>query len=170
MFDFKKWFAGLVGLSLFVCSLATLMPLTGRGQGQAQGPFAPRKFYVTQTTHDGSQALSACANGYHMASLWEIFDTSNLRYDAQRGLTTADAGFGPPSNSIGWIRTGFTASELSHPGVANCNAWTSDSNSALGTLVHLPDIWDSPNVTAITPWSSIFASCSNTQRVWCVQD
>ena len=169
MFNFKRFFVGLLGVSLFVCALATLLPLTGRGQGQGQVPHAPRKFYVTKTTHNGAQALSACAAGYHMASLWEILEVSNLRYDTERGSTGDDSGFGPPSNFIGWIRTGFSASELPHPGVANCNAWTSDNN-ALGTLVHLPDIWDSSNDTAITPWTAIFANCSNSQRVWCVQD
>ena len=34
----------------------------------------PRKFYLTKTEHNGAQALSACAPGYHMASLWEIHD------------------------------------------------------------------------------------------------
>ena len=47
----------------------------------------PRKFYLTQALHNGAQALSACAQGYHMASLWEIHDTSNLRYDTDLGLT-----------------------------------------------------------------------------------
>jgi hypothetical protein len=51
----------------------------------------PRKFYVTKTTHSGAQALSACAEGYHMASLREIFDTSNLRYDTELGGTTDDS-------------------------------------------------------------------------------
>ena len=40
-----------------------------------------------------------------MASLGEIHDTSNLRYDTDLGLTLADSGFGPPI-VFGWIRTG----------------------------------------------------------------
>ena len=42
----------------------------------------PRKFYLTQTTHNGAQALSACAPGYHMASLWEINEPRT--YDTTR--------------------------------------------------------------------------------------
>jgi hypothetical protein len=46
-----------------------------------------------------------------MASMWEISDPSNLRYDTQLGVTTADSGFGPPAGTsfvafFGWVRTG----------------------------------------------------------------
>src|SRR5262245_49264077 len=30
----------------------------------------PRLFYLTKETHQGNTALSACAQGFHMASLW----------------------------------------------------------------------------------------------------
>ncbi len=56
----------------------------------------PRKFYLTKTYHNGAQALSACATGYHMASMWEIHQPSNLRYDTDLGFIVADSGFGPP--------------------------------------------------------------------------
>ncbi len=57
----------------------------------------PRKFYLTKTLHTGAQALSACATGYHMASLWEIHDPTNLRYNTELGFTSgSDSGFGPP--------------------------------------------------------------------------
>jgi hypothetical protein len=46
-----------------------------------------RKFYITQDFFHATQALTACADGYHMASLWEIFDTTNLRYDTKLGFT-----------------------------------------------------------------------------------
>ena len=41
-------------------------------------------FYLTRTTHVGNQVLTACAAGYHMASLWEILDPSNLK--SQHGI------------------------------------------------------------------------------------
>ncbi len=51
-----------------------------------------RKFYLTrENTFDGSEAPSACAAGYHMASLWEIFDPSNLVYDTALGHPSGDA-------------------------------------------------------------------------------
>ena len=40
-----------------------------------------RKYYLTLPQFEGDQVLTACARGYHMASLFEILDTSNLRYD-----------------------------------------------------------------------------------------
>src|SRR4029450_11293782 len=40
-----------------------------------------RLFYLTTSRVNALGALNACAAGFHFASLWEIFDTSNLKYD-----------------------------------------------------------------------------------------
>src|SRR5215207_4149301 len=127
MYSFKKSRAALAGPSLLVVTLAALLPLVGQGQGGDKN--LPRRdqrksFYLTQTLHNGSQALTACAEGYHMASLWEIFDTSNLRYDTQLGHTSPDSGFGPPTavGSRGWIRTGSENSAAFEGGVGSCNS------------------------------------------------
>jgi hypothetical protein len=110
VYSFKKSLIALAGLLVLFGAIAALTPLAGRGQGQTkQQQRWPRKFYLTQDGYDGSQALSACAQGYHMASLWEILDPSNLSYDTSLGATVADSGSGPPNGS-GWIRTGFIAS------------------------------------------------------------
>jgi hypothetical protein len=176
MFSFSKSLAALAGLLVIVVGLATLMPFAGRGQGNSPKvapPFAPRKFYLTQTTRDGSQALAACAGGYHMASLWEIHDPSNLHYDTTLGFTLADSGSGPPSSPLasGWIRTGSQSSATGVPGVGNCQAWTSNSSADRGTEVFLPDVWNSPGVTLVSPWfTPLPSTCDNTRRVWCVQD
>jgi hypothetical protein len=71
----------------------------------------PRKFYLTKPFHKADQALSVCAEGYHMASLWEIHDTSNLRYDRELGLTTVDSGFVPPTPGT----AGFTRGTVPIP-------------------------------------------------------
>ena len=174
MYSFKKSLIALAGLLALVAVFAALLPLVGRGQGQA-GDKNPlnrdprRSFYLTQTIHNGAQALSACAAGYHMASLWEIFDTSNLRYDTQLGATTADSGFGPPAESAGWIRTGGTATDANITGRANCNAWTSASNSGFGTIVGLSPNWES-SPQEISPWSGTPIPCGGSVPVWCVQD
>jgi hypothetical protein len=87
-----------------------------------------RSYYLTQNLFTGANALTACEPGFHMASLWEIFDTSNLQYDTTRGYTRADSGNGPPQNDddLGWVRTGNIAgSGFTRPGLANCSAWTS---------------------------------------------
>lgn len=169
MYSIKKSLNGLIGLFILVAVLAAIMPLIGRGQGQGQPPFEQRKFYVTQTTHNGSQALTACANGYHMASLWEILDPSNLRYNTQLGLTQDDSGFGPPSSTVGWVHTGRDASIFDAPGSANCNAWESDSGDDRGTTVNLSSQW-ADNASVIAPWRPFVFPCNTLQPVWCVQD
>jgi hypothetical protein len=132
----------------------------------------PRKFYLTKTQHNGNQALSACAAGYHMASLWEIHDPTNLRYDTGLGRTAGDSGFGPTSSAIGWIRTGadpsFPDSSVP-PGSANCSAWTSAHSAENGTAVYLSNQWQG-SVSVVDPWVPIAFTCDTNVGVWCVQD
>jgi hypothetical protein len=173
MFSFKKSLIALVGLLVLVGTLAALVPLVSRGQGDIKNPLNrdPRKsFYLTKTlTYNGSQALSACAAGYHMASLYEIIDPSNLKYDTQLGFTYADSGVGPATNVAGFIRTGAPASGFNTPGFGNCNAWTSSSNADYGTVVILDYSWlDNPSL--ISPWRAAAQVCSHDGQVWCVQD
>ena len=173
MYSLKKSLVTLIGLLVVISALAALLPRISRGQGQQ--PFARRQFYLTQTEHNGSQALTACADGYHMASLWEIFDPSNLRYNTELGFTQSDSGFGPPTVGpfpplpIGWIRTGTSSTSGNLPGFTNCQAWT--SNLGLGSVVSLPEVWTSavPS-TPISPWSAGTSECDSAQPVWCVQD
>lgn len=126
-----------------------------------------RKFYLTQGTFQGDQALTACAKGFHMASLWEIFDTSNLKYDTTRGFTHDDSGSGPPAAFTGWIRTGEGSNSTTTPGVGNCNAWTS-AGGAGGTRVWLENVWGDAAV-AVSPWRAGTQGCDTGERVWCVQ-
>ena len=161
----------LVGFSLLGGMLTA--PSSHTAAFEADKQKAPRKFYLTQTLHNGSQALSACAIGYHMASLWEIFDTSDLRYDIELGFTTVDSGLGPPSGSSisGWIRTGNDASPASGSlGQTNCNAWTSEAAQDVGTNVGLSTFWSAGTVSVISPWSAGVVPCTAPRSVWCVQD
>ena len=129
----------------------------------------PRKFYVTKTFHKGDEALSACDSGYHMASLREIHDTSNLRYDTELGFTRVDSGFGPPGG-FGWMRTGESGSDFSSAGIGNCLAWTSADVGDSGTIVSTSASWGGLG-TVVSPWSSGTTSCNSSLiRVWCVQD
>jgi hypothetical protein len=128
----------------------------------------PRQFYLTKTSeYDGAEALSACAPGYHMASMWEIHDASNVRYNTDLGYTLADSGFGPPI-VFGWIRTGAVAADSGPVGGVNCNAWTS-RGVGFGVRVRLTDGWPSPAIEN-SPWSADGQSCNTPDRVWCVQD
>ena len=125
-----------------------------------------RKFYLTKGLSLGSQALTACAKGYHMASLWEILNVSTLTYDTKLGAVTADSGSGPPVTA-GRIRTGFLDEATSTPGEGNCHTWTSDSGTDEGTIVNLAATWQS-GASVISPWQASASICSNMLHVWCV--
>ena len=174
MFNFKKSLTAFAGLLLIIAVLSALLPLVGRGQGGGGNPLnrdLRKSFYVTKTLHDGSQALTACVGGYHMASLWEILDPSNLRYDTQLGATLPDSGFGPPTaaSSEARIRTGGPASNSETVGLGNCNAWTSPSHDDFGTVIRLDIPWDATG-EKISPWFAFTGPCSVQLPVWCVQD
>jgi hypothetical protein len=168
MFSFKRSLIALVGLLVIVGTLAALMPLVSRGQGDVKNPLnrdPRRSFYLTQTLHNGSQALTACASGYHMASLWEILDPSNLHYNSELGYTTTDSGSGPPVEH-GYARTGRFALDL-----GNCEAWTSSSAARTGSLFRLAFVESTLDpVSPISPWIANQTTCSTTLRVWCMQD
>jgi hypothetical protein len=132
-----------------------------------------RRFYLTLTTHNGAQAPSACASGFHMASMWELIDPSQLSYDRSRGQTSDDSGLGPPSLVGGWIRTGgsnsFTSGE---PGGAHCSSYTEPSLGT-GTEVGLYPDWTPGGVSEdsrIPWWAGDLDSCALLRSVWCVED
>ena len=104
-----------------------------------------------------------------MASLWEILDPSNLRYNTELDVIRGDSGFGPPSQFVGWIRTGFAISTASNPGQSNCNGWTSASETDLGTMVQLTVSWNS-DAARVSPWEADERGCQSSQLVCCVQD
>ncbi len=121
------------GMLLLICFLVSLTlsasviaPNMRSSQQMIQAttfvPPAGRNFYVTYTTYTPTTAQSACLPGYHMASLWEILDVSELTYDFDYqsfpSKTVPDSGFGPPSNWYGWVRTGNDASATARRGPA----------------------------------------------------
>jgi hypothetical protein len=130
-----------------------------------------KRFYVTQNSDfDGSQALQACATGFHMASLWEIYEVTELRYDRTLGFQNADSGFGPPSGVFGWVRTGWTP-EVGGTGTANCDVWRSNNSGFSGTMIELPIDWENIELgNEIGSWHSGTAQCDFKTRVWCVQN
>jgi hypothetical protein len=162
--------AGL--LMVFNSLMPVLTPNISQGQSErslSAARFA-RKFYLTNTAHDGNEVLTACVAGYHVASLWEIHNPTDLRYDHELGFTQADAGSGPPSGTAGWIRTGWNSDQGSFSGSSNCSAYTSDSPFGEGTAVSLQRIWRSDQAGQVSPWTASGLVCFETARVWCVQD
>src|SRR5262245_21260308 len=126
-----KNLCAVAGLLIVVNSLSSiLLPSTSHGQSERGSASTrnARRYYLTNTFHDGNEVLTACVAGYHMASLWEIQDPTALRYDNTLGFTRADSGAGPPSGAFGWIRTGWDSDLAGSVGSSNCIAYTSDSN------------------------------------------
>ena len=132
---------------------------------------ARKSFYLTALTHQGDAALAACASGYHMASMWEIWDLSNLRYATEQpdAHTTADSGIGPP-NQFGWIRTGVISSASDIAGGGNCFAWTSSDVLDNGTAVAPVVLWSNTTPQWIGPWEAFAPLCNAFWGVWCMED
>jgi hypothetical protein len=135
------------------------------------GPSGLRQYYLSDSFVLGADADTSCAAGYHMASLWEILDPSNLEYNTEHGLTKADSGEGPPTDSeLGWVRTGYVSDDSNEPGLGNCNTWSTSSGSSYGTCAGLSEGWEplSPDVGV---WNVSFFPCDlDFARVWCVED
>ena len=168
---------GLVALLAMALLAAAFLGYLAWGQDEAaasgsQIPLAAssgmRQYYLTKTYSKGADADDACASGYHMASLWEIMDPSNLKYNTDLGDTRSDSGQGPPSGRQGWVRTGYASSTGSIPGWGNCNAWTSSDTDDYGTWIWLPYDWDSGQDIHI--WEVSTHGCWLNAYVWCVED
>jgi hypothetical protein len=167
----KKALGTAIGL-VFVFAVASLFTRNDSQAAKRAPSAAPaRGYYLTSTIFvDGAHALTACAAGYHMASLWEIHEPSNLRYDqdpagdgTNLGHVELDSGQGPPATRQGWIRGGIPSPYW------NCAAWTTNSSLVQGAVADLAGSWDSPGVTA-SPWEYTRMTCDQTVPVWCVQD
>jgi hypothetical protein len=129
---------------------------------------ATRKFYLTTTSYLGNEGLSACAGGFHFASMWEIRAPELLQYDAGLGYTKTDDGAGPPVQ-YGWVRTGAISGNAGQPGLGNCNAWTSSSFGDNGSVVILSSNWTIA-ASVVSPWIASAELCGNGFRVWCIED
>jgi hypothetical protein len=147
---------------------------SGRHDTLASAPAGPlaatadmRHYYLYNAAFNATYALTACASGYHMASLWEMLDTSNLQYNTALGVFGTDSGSGPPTVWSGWVRTGYNSNNGTIAGQANCNAWT--STSGYGTYVSLPSNWTAAPQD-IHVWTVGTTSCGNPADVWCVED
>lgn len=160
---------------LVLALLLTYLTLTGDNASASDVEAAPaastgmRQFYLTSATVDGFDALTACATGYHMASLWEILDPSNLAYNTALGHTSLDSGQGPPSDYLGWVRTGSYSSPADIVGAGNCIAWTSRVTGQHGSMVRLSWQWAADNED-IGVWLAATGDCHNVYRVWCIED
>jgi hypothetical protein len=140
--------------------------------------FGVRQFYLAKTTFQAGGARTACAKGYHFASIWEIADPSALEYNTGLGATGTDSGEGPPTQiwffggssvARGWIRTGYSVGSWDTVGQANCSGWGTSDGLAWGTTANLPSDWTAGEQD-IGVWNTEVRTCNSTLRVWCVQD
>ena len=130
-----------------------------------------RRVYLTHANYATNQVLTACASGYHMASMWEIYDISNLIYNYTHSAAEkkSDSGYGPPSYWNGWVRTGNDSSTSSTTGTGNCSNWSSTSASAYGVSVRLSRTWETAPGD-LGPWDATSFSCSLIGPVWCMEN
>ena len=152
---------------------------TTQGVGWA-GVSTRRSFYLAKSSFadgewTGDIATQACGAGFHMASIWEILDPSNLSYASMRAdaVTADDSGAGPPSaGRLGWVRTGNVSASSGDWGEANCNAWTTKATHTYGTTVYLPGTWVYTNdeVGTVEPWGMSVEDCHYPYPVWCIED
>lgn len=141
---------------------------------------ARRRFYLTpgnpdrntDPVFDGAHALDACAAGFHMASLWEILDPSNLQYDSTLGpIPFRDSSGGPSTGlDLGWVRTGYETSDGNQAAnLPNCGLWTEAGGGQWGSRLLLRQDWaGAPSVMG--PWSLSVATCGFKGPVWCVEN
>jgi hypothetical protein len=164
--------SGLVlvsALALLVVSLVAY-PAWGDPRPLVVPSTTMRQYYLTKNpVSNATQALTACAVGYHMAAVWEILDPSRLKYNTALGAARDDSGQGPPSFLGGLVRTGYGSDDGTTPGQANCNAWTSNNPSHYGTYVQLPRSWSAGSGDTHV-WEAGITFCSAPARVWCVAD
>ena len=127
-----------------------------------------RQFYLGNGG-TGNQA-ETCEPGYHLASLWEIADPSNLKYNTIYGQTNSDSGQGPPTDLSGWVRTGYVdQAETTIPGHANCDGWDLWHPGRYGTVAQLPDNWTS-GAQDMGVWQLSVAECDEYKPSWCIED
>jgi hypothetical protein len=123
-----------------------------------------RRIYLTSAVHIGSTALAACTSGFHMASVFEIYEIGQFEYDSVLGETYGDAGPGGWPFGRGWARTGYFGGSGE-----SCDHWTTASGY-LGTVMSLGPASGFGSPGGPLAWETSIESCENTIAVWCVED
>ena len=142
-------------------------------------PARAKMYYLTVNGFTGGDAIKACDPRFHMASISEIQDPSNLQY-ASRSTPAYDApaydqGWGTPSNHMGWVRSGV----YSQSGFAYaCDVYLAGSDLAKDTTMTLYTFWFDARSSIPTSqpdhvwwqWHAAHHPCSQPEPVWCVED
>ena len=178
-------FRNAVVAIVVLAAVSLLTRNVGNAQGTVFTSTAPiRGYYLTKNTITGSKVLTACASGYHFASIWEILNTSDLHYNTTLGRTNANSGNGAPAvtqhstnadAAYGWIRTGG-------PDDPNCANWTSSNRADVGSAGALqmsltPSLIEPSWIINNSSGSQVPINCDSSANgtpvnigVWCVQN
>jgi hypothetical protein len=182
--------------------LATLVGMVGFSHAQFEltvndgVPASAKMYYLTATGFTGADAITACDSGFHMASISEIQDPGNLKYvtrhtpayDSANGMTAEEAqkwyrtpalgssaydqGSSPPSDHMGWVRTGAVTMKATPD---DCGLWLYDSDQHSGTMMSFHTLWDGSYMDPVRSvptvgWHTLQQTCSLPEPVWCVED
>jgi hypothetical protein len=145
----------------------------------ARVPAKAKMYYLTVASFTGGDAITACDTGFHMASIPEIQDSSNRQYDTIRSTPAYDEpsyyqGFGPPSDHMGWVRTGSFPLLAGVPDYSDFSMSSFDQQSGTTMSLHT-QVWEDsymdpyPEDTE-TGWHLKQIAYNSPQQVWCVED
>ena len=123
-----------------------------------------KSYYLTSQEVLGDDVLFQCRRGFHFASIWEIRDTSNLKYNTRRGYTTEESGFGPPAGVPGWLRSGLNDGRT-------CENWTA-AEGFLGPIGQVApwELYELPHDQGGDGWDLNYHPCWEPLQVWCVSN
>lgn len=120
-----------------------------------------RLFYLTRANFLPNVAASACAPGFHFASVPELTTEGNLEYAEALGRQHVEAGVSAgPEWWGGWVRTGILGGSLS------CNGWTSTAPADRGAILAAPP----HSTTNPLEWQGGQQGCGTPVPVWCIAD
>lgn len=127
-----------------------------------------KRYYLTPGFYPGNHGANDCALGFHMASLFELYDPSGLEYDATLGVTSVDSGSGPPVGAVsrGWARNGSNSDSCQSVGIP----WATSSASGEGMAAWLEPGYSLSAPTGSPSWVTELWACNTSNRIWCVED
>jgi len=126
-----------------------------------------RSFYLTVDRYQGNSTKTACAVGYHFASISELAGWKSMVYNTVLGLTVDDRE--GTMGGEGWARV-VVLNDWD-----NCYDWTSNLHDENGLAV----VGETAGLSmyrlatdpSSSPWNfSGHQYCDETLRVWCVSD
>jgi len=135
-------------------------------------------YYLTTAGFTGDEAITACASGFHMASISEIQEPSTVQYALGRKPVYDYSDQVLPDqfpDHTGWVRT--EADPVTGE-VYDCDVWRSSSDERSGTTMTRRSLRGENKGHSLyeesdpAAWwqSTRTATCARPEFVWCVED